>query len=67
MILLHLILLNLPWGRPHEKGKALGMGLVACGLYVNTMAAATLSSGDEEIENPLQLQLALLSNENNSS
>ena len=60
MILLHLSLLNLPWGRPHEKGKALGMGLVACGLYVNTMAAATLSSGDEEIEKPITTAVSIV-------
>ena len=41
-------------GAPQEKENALGTRLVACGLYVNEMADATLSSEDEEIENPIE-------------
>ena len=37
-------------GATHEKGEALGTRLVVCGLYVNKMADATLSSKDEEIK-----------------
>ena len=39
-------------GAPHEKGKA--QGGVACGLRVYKMADATLSSEDQEIENPIE-------------
>ena len=41
-------------GRPYEKRKALGTRLIAWGLCVNKMADASLSSEDEEIENPIQ-------------
>ena len=47
-------------GAPHEKGKSLGMGWVTCGLYVNTMAAATLFSGDEEIEKPITTAVSIV-------
>ena len=47
-------------GAPHEKGKSLGLGLVACGLYVNTMAAVTLFSGDEEIEKPITTAVSIV-------
>ena len=42
-------------GGPPREGKSPGneVGL-ACGLYVNKMADATLSSEDEEIENPIE-------------
>ena len=46
-------------GRPPREGKSLGNEVgVACGLCVNKIADATLSSEDEEIETPLKLQLA---------
>ena len=41
-------------GRPPREGKAPGNEVgVACGLCVNKMADDTLSSEDEEIENPI--------------
>ena len=36
---------------PHSPGNEVG---VACGLCVNKMTDATLSSEDEEIENPIE-------------
>ena len=42
-------------GRPPREGKSPGNEVgVACGLCVNKMADATLSSEDEEIENPIE-------------
>ena len=42
-------------GAPHEKEKNPGNEVgVACGLCVNKMADATLSSEDEEIENSIE-------------
>ena len=42
-------------GRPPREGKSQGNEVgVACGLCVNKMADATLSSKDEEIENPIE-------------
>ena len=44
-----------PGGRPPRAEKSPGNEVgVACGLYVNKMADATLSSEDEEIENPIE-------------
>ena len=41
-------------GRPPREGKSPGNEVgVACGLCVNKMADDTLSSEDEEIENPI--------------
>ena len=41
--------------RPPREGKSPGNEVgVACGLCVNKMADATLSSEDEEIENPFE-------------
>ena len=43
-------------GRPPREGKSLGNEVgVACGLCVNKMADATLTSEYEEIETPLKL------------
>ena len=42
-------------GHPSRQGKSPGNEVgVACGLCVNKMADATLSSEDEEIENPIE-------------
>ena len=42
-------------GHPPREGKSPGNEVgVACGLCVNKMADATLSSEDEEIENPIE-------------
>ena len=42
-------------GYPPREGKSPGKEVgVACGLCVNKMADATLSSEDEEIENPIE-------------
>jgi len=42
-------------GRPPREGKSPGNEVgVACGLCVNKLADATLSSEDEEIENPIE-------------
>ena len=42
-------------GRPTREVKSPGNEVeVACGLCVNKMADATLSSEDEEIENPIE-------------
>ena len=44
----------LSWGRPPREGKSPGNEVgVTCGLCVNKMADDTLSSEDEEIENPI--------------
>ena len=41
-------------GRPPREGKSAGNEVgVACGLCVKKMTDATLSSEDEEIENPI--------------
>ena len=46
------------WGAPPQEGKSpgneVGVAWGAWGLYVNKMADATLSSKDEEIENPIE-------------
>ena len=43
------------WGRPQREGKSPGNEVgVACGLCVNKMADASLSSEDEEIENAIE-------------
>ena len=42
-------------GAPPREGKSPGNEVgVACGMCVNKMADATLSSEDEEIENPIE-------------